>query len=52
MPTSPSNSSGKNTYVIDVENAAELARLIHQDRLTTKSMGGLLAEQPDLSSYR
>lgn len=50
MPTLPSNSSGENTYVIDVENAAELARLIYQDRLTTKSMGGLLAEQSEPSA--
>jgi len=49
MPTSPFNPPDENTYVIDTENAAELARLLHQDRITTKSMGGLLSEQPDLS---
>jgi ubiquinone/menaquinone biosynthesis C-methylase UbiE len=33
-----------NTYVIDPENAAEMARLMQQDRLATESMGGLLPE--------
>lgn len=50
MPATPSNSSNENAYVIDVESAAELARLLHQDRLITKSMGGLLAEQSDISN--
>src|SRR5437660_5869950 len=40
-------------YVIDAENAAEMARLMVQDRLLTTAMGGLFAEQEDLSSiYR
>ncbi|MBX5450786.1 class I SAM-dependent methyltransferase [Thermogemmatispora sp.] len=34
----------ENTYVIDPENAGELARLMQQDRLLTQSMGGLLPE--------
>jgi SAM-dependent methyltransferase len=34
-----------NTYVIDTEHAAELARLMQQDRLLTKAMGGLLPEE-------
>ena len=42
----------KNTYFIDAENAAEMARLTVQDRLTTKAMGGLFPEQADLSSIR
>jgi SAM-dependent methyltransferase len=33
---------GENTYVFDPESPAELARLIHQDRLTTREMGGPL----------
>ncbi|MBX5451941.1 MAG: methyltransferase domain-containing protein [Thermogemmatispora sp.] len=33
-----------NTYVIDAENAGELARLMQQDRLLTEAMGGLLPE--------
>jgi ubiquinone/menaquinone biosynthesis C-methylase UbiE len=35
-----------NTYVIDPEHAAELARLMQQDRLLTEGMGGLLPEFP------
>nr|BBH92308.1 hypothetical protein KTA_05070 [Thermogemmatispora argillosa] len=34
----------ENTYVIDPENAGELARLMQQDRLLTEGMGGLLPE--------
>nr|BBH92040.1 hypothetical protein KTA_02390 [Thermogemmatispora argillosa] len=33
-----------NSYVIDAENAGELARLMQQDRLLTKAMGDLLPE--------
>src|SRR6266702_3784957 len=50
MPASPPNPSEENAYVIDIESAAELARLLHQDRHVTKSMGGLLAEQSDISN--
>src|SRR5690348_6391598 len=50
MPGSPSSSSNENAYVIDVESASELARLLHQDHLVTKSMGGLLVEQSDTSN--
>ena len=39
----------ENTYFIDAENAAEMARLVHQDRLTTEGMGGLFPERADLS---
>ena len=42
-------SSVPNKYVIDIEVAAETARLIDQDRLFTKAMGGLFPENPDLS---
>lgn len=37
------------TYAIDAENAAEMARLMGQDRLLTKSMGGLLPADADPS---
>ena len=37
-------------YFIDPENAAEMARLTHQDRLVTQAMGGLFPERSDLSS--
>ena len=50
MPASPPNPSEENTYVIDIESAAELARLLHQERHVTKSMGGVLDEQPDISN--
>lgn len=40
----------KNSYFIDAENAAEMARLTYQDQLLTRTMGGVLAEQPDLSN--
>ncbi|HLI07518.1 MAG TPA: methyltransferase domain-containing protein [Ktedonobacteraceae bacterium] len=36
----------ENTYVFDAESAAEMARLIAQDLLVTKYMGGLLPENP------
>jgi ubiquinone/menaquinone biosynthesis C-methylase UbiE len=50
MSASPSKPPRESTYIIDSENTAEMARLIHQDRLTTKIMGGLLSEQSDLSN--
>ena len=40
----------ENTYFIDAENATEMARLMHQDRLTTQGMGGLFPERSDFSS--
>ncbi|WP_376797469.1 class I SAM-dependent methyltransferase [Thermogemmatispora sp.] len=36
----------QNTYVIDPENAGELARLMHQDQMLTRGMGGLFPEFP------
>ena len=38
----------ENTYFIDVESGAEMARLMNQDRLLTQIMGGIFPEQPDL----
>ena len=49
MPTLPGPSQSENTYFIDAENAAEMARLTNQDRLVTKSMGGLFPERLDLT---
>jgi ubiquinone/menaquinone biosynthesis C-methylase UbiE len=53
MADIPASSSGSTQpyerYFIDAENAAEMARLVLQDRLITKSMGGVLPEQKDLS---
>lgn len=46
MSISEEQSTGqkKNTYVIDPESAAEMARLMHQDKLVTSCMGGVLPE--------
>ncbi len=38
-----------NTYMIDPESGAEMARLIEQDRLLTEAMGGLFPPGMDLS---
>jgi ubiquinone/menaquinone biosynthesis C-methylase UbiE len=48
--TSPDSSPPSNKYVIDSELPTETARLIEQDKLLTQAMGGLLPEEPDLSS--
>ena len=37
----------ENTYLIDVESALEMARLLDQDRVMTKGMGGIFSEQED-----
>ncbi len=50
MPTPDDSSHSESTYIIDAENAAEMARLMHLDRLTTGGMGGLFPEQSDLSA--
>ena len=42
----------KNTYVIDAESAAEMARLMRQDQLITAGMGGIFPEQIDLSGVQ
>ena len=49
MATPPGSAQSENTYFIDAENAAEMARLTNQDRLMTKSMGGLFPERLDLT---
>ena len=46
MPNEPQ--PGENTYVIDTESAAEMGRLLDQDKLLTDSMGGLFSELPTL----
>lgn len=38
-------------YLIDTESSAEKARLMQQGRLLTKTMGGLLPEQRDLTRF-
>lgn len=47
MTTAPDSSENKNTYFIDAEGAAEMARLLDQDVLVTQSMGGLFPERAD-----
>src|SRR6266478_487898 len=47
MPTIPPKN--ENTYFIDIESGAEMARLMNQDRFLTTIMGGVLSEQADLS---
>ncbi len=50
MPQANDSSQSASSYFIDAENAAEMARLTNQDRVVTKSMGGLFPPQLDLSS--
>lgn len=52
MTDSSNASSGEQMqegYLSDAENAAEMARLIIQDRLLTQAMGGVVPEPIDLS---
>ncbi len=48
--TSPDFSSQANNYFIDTQIPTETVRLIEQDKLLTQAMGGLLPEEPDLST--
>jgi hypothetical protein len=41
MSTDTNSNSG---YFIDAESTSEMARLIHQDMIMTRKMGGPLAE--------
>ena len=47
MSTSPdpAEKQSENTYIIDAEDAAEMARLLDQDKLLTEAMGGLFPER-------
>ena len=47
-----SGDQSENTYVIDSENSAEMARLLRLDNLVTREMGGLLPEGIDLTDVR
>jgi ubiquinone/menaquinone biosynthesis C-methylase UbiE len=44
-----SNAKDENVYFNDPESGAEMGRLLAQDRLITKGMGGLFPERRDLS---
>lgn len=39
--------TGENTYILDAESAIEMARLLDQDKIMTKNMGGIFAERED-----
>lgn len=45
------NPREENTYVLDPESAAEMARLLSLDHLATRGMGGPLAGLPDLPTH-
>ena len=44
------NENSENTYIIDSESAAEMVRLIDQDRCMNEAMGSLLPESIDLTA--
>ena len=44
MSASSNLPGGENTYIIDSESGAEMARLLDQDRLLTRGMGGLFSD--------
>jgi len=51
MTHTPDSSVGSHSYegyALDAENAAEMARLMVQDRVINQAMGGVLPEQTDL----
>ncbi|HLX39389.1 MAG TPA: class I SAM-dependent methyltransferase [Ktedonobacteraceae bacterium] len=48
--TDPFEKNPENTYVLDSESAAEMARLLDQGRLVTETMGGFFPEDFDLSN--
>jgi ubiquinone/menaquinone biosynthesis C-methylase UbiE len=41
-----------NSYIFDPESAAEMARLINQERQLTQAMGGVFTEVPDVAGLR
>jgi len=47
MTTTPDPADNEHGYVIDAEDAAEMARLLEQDALITRAMGGLFPERGD-----
>src|SRR5713226_1413469 len=52
MSTAADSSKNENesTYVLDAEDAAEMARLLDQDKVINESMGGLFPERTGLSN--
>ncbi|HEY4033565.1 MAG TPA: hypothetical protein VGL94_06325 [Ktedonobacteraceae bacterium] len=49
METPINPSENQSTYFVNPEEAEETARLLLQDRLVTKEMGGVFPENIDLS---
>jgi ubiquinone/menaquinone biosynthesis C-methylase UbiE len=49
MSDAASNTPDHEGYIIDAENAAEMARLMVQDHVVTQAMGGALPEQTNLT---
>jgi len=49
MPSSESSSEPSSTYFAEVENVAEMARLLKQACFTTKGLGGLFPRDLDVS---
>lgn len=47
MTEYPSSNESDNTYVLDAESAVEMARLLDQDKIMTKSMHGIFSERTD-----
>jgi len=47
-----SHAPDESTYVVDAQSAAEMSRLMRQEKLLTRSMGGIFPEGPDLSGVR
>ncbi len=50
MTTAGDSPKGENVYFNDPESGAEMARLLSQDHIITKGMGGLFSERSDFSS--
>jgi ubiquinone/menaquinone biosynthesis C-methylase UbiE len=50
--SSEGHQNRQNTYVMDPESAAEMGRLLLQDRLINQAMGGYFPEQSDLQAFQ
>jgi SAM-dependent methyltransferase len=47
-----SKTPGESTYVVDAQSAAEMSRLMRQEKLLTRSMGGVFPENTDLTGIQ
>jgi SAM-dependent methyltransferase len=52
IPDSQPSPQGHEGYVVDAENAAEMARLMVLQQVLTQAMGGVLSEQENLAEIR